>query len=232
MIDGEKCILLVEDENRLRRVLKDFFVIKGYSVLEAADGQEALEVFYDHNTDIDIVLLDWMLPVRDGIEVLKEIRKISETPVIMLTAKGTEQDQMKGFERGADDYLVKPFSNQIVLAHIEAVLKRSKSIVGSHMKVGVLEIDRESKTVKYKGVSVSLTMKEYEMLIYLVDHKGMNLSRESILDSVWGLSYEGDSRTVDTHIKQLRGKLPEHCNYIKTVYGLGYRFDETGDENE
>lgn len=231
MREGKKCILVVEDEYRLRRMLKDFFAIKHFSVLEAGDGEEAVETYFNHNAVIDVVLLDIMLPRLDGMEVLKEIRKTSDVPVIMLTAKGTEYDQVAGFEKGADDYLVKPFSNHVLLAHVEAVLKRGKAILAQKEQIGLLELDRTSRTVIANGTELSLTTKEYEMLIYLIDNRHVSIRRETILDNVWGLAYGGDQRTVDTHVKQLRGKLPKECSYIKTVYGFGYRFEETDEEN-
>lgn len=232
MKDGKKWILVVEDEHRLRRLLKDYFGIKGYGVLEAADGEEAVEKFFNYNAVIDLVLLDIMLPKLDGLEVLREIRKNSDVAVIMLTAKGTEHDQIAGFERGADDYLVKPFSNQVLLAHVEAVLKRGKTILSKKEQIGLLELDRDSRTVIADGKELSLTAKEYEMLLYFIDNRHVSIRREAILDNVWGLAYEGDQRTVDTHVKQLRAKLPDSCNYIKTVYGFGYRFEEADEENE
>lgn len=231
MKDGKKWVLIVEDEFRLRRMLKDFFGIKGYGVLEAADGEEAVEQFYNHNEVVDLVLLDVMLPKLDGFEVLKEIRKNSDTAVIMLTARGTEYDQVSGFEKGADDYIVKPFSTQVLLGHVEAVLKRGRTLLSKREKVGLLEVDRDSRQVIADGREISLTSKEYEVLLYFIDNRHVSIRRETILDNVWGLAYEGDQRTVDTHIKQLRGKLPESCSYIKTVYGFGYRFEETEEEN-
>lgn len=227
MKDGKKWILVVEDEERLRRLLKDYFNIKGYGVLEAADGEAAVEQFYNHNAMIDLVLLDLMLPKLDGMEVLREIRENSDVAVIILTAKGTEYDQVAGFERGADDYVVKPFSNQVLLAHVEAVLKRGRAVLTKRERVGLLEIDRDSRQVIADGQELSLTAKEYEVLLYFVDNRHVSIRREAILDNVWGLAYEGDPRTVDTHVKQLRGKLPGSCNYIKTVYGFGYRFEES-----
>ena len=230
MKDGKKWILVVEDEERLRRMLKDYFNIKGYGVLEAGDGEAAVEQFYNHNAMIDLVLLDIMLPKLDGMEVLREIRENSDVAVIILTAKGTEHDQVAGFERGADDYVVKPFSNQVLLAHVEAVLKRGMVVLNKRERVGLLEIDRDSRQVIADGRQLSLTAKEYEVLLYFVDNRHVSIRREAILDNVWGLAYEGDPRTVDTHVKQLRGKLPESCNYIKTVYGFGYRFEESDEK--
>ncbi len=227
MKNAKECILVVEDESRIRRMLYDFLNLKGYQVLQAADGEEALDIFYENNQYIDLILLDVMLPKVDGYEVLKEVRNISEVPVIMLTARDGEQDQVEGFRLGVDDYLLKPFYNAVLLGHIEAILKRSSvgTGKGKQQQVGLLTIDSENKRVFLEGEDICLTAKEYSLLTYLLDNQGVVVLRENILNQVWGYNYVGDTRTVDTHIKQLRAKLTSKCPYIKTVHGFGYRFE-------
>lgn len=226
MKNSKECILVVEDESRIRRMLKDFLTLKGYYVLQAEDGEEALDVFYENNQVIDLVLLDIMLPKLDGYGVLSEIRSMCQVPVIMLTAKDAEQDQVEGFELGADDYILKPFSNAVLLGHIEAVLKRSSVGVGrGKQQVGLLTIDSENKRVFLHDEDIGLTAKEYSLLAYFLDNPNVVVLRENILNQVWGYNYVGDTRTVDTHIKQLRSKLTGECAYIKTVHGFGYRFE-------
>lgn len=226
MKNSKECILVVEDESRIRRMLKDFLTLKGYYVLQAEDGEEALDVFYENNQVIDLVLLDIMLPKLDGYGVLSEIRSMCQVPVIMLTAKDAEQDQVEGFDLGADDYILKPFSNAVLLGHIEAVLKRSSVGVGrGKQQVGLLTIDSENKRVFLHDEDIGLTAKEYSLLAYFLDNPNVVVLRENILNQVWGYNYVGDTRTVDTHIKQLRSKLTGECAYIKTVHGFGYRFE-------
>ena len=227
MKNAKECIFIVEDESRIRRMLKDFLTLKGYYVLEAADGEEALEIFYENNQIIDLVLLDVMLPKLDGYGVLEDIRTMSEVPVIMLTARDSEQDQLDGFELGVDDYILKPFSNAVLLGHIEAVLKRSSDGVGSgkQQTIGLLRVDSENKRVFLHDKDIGLTAKEYSLLTYFLDNQNIVVLRENILNQVWGYNYVGDTRTVDTHIKQLRSKLTPECAYIKTVHGFGYRFE-------
>lgn len=232
MKNAKECIFIVEDESRIRRMLKDFLTLKGYFVLEAADGEEALEVFYENNQIIDLVLLDVMLPKLDGYGVLEDIRTMSEVPVIMLTARDSEQDQLDGFELGVDDYILKPFSNAVLLGHIEAVLKRSSVGVGSgkQQTIGLLRVDSENKRVFLHDKDIGLTAKEYSLLTYFLDNQNIVVLRENILNQVWGYNYVGDTRTVDTHIKQLRSKLTPECAYIKTVHGFGYRFEVPEEE--
>ena len=233
MKNAKECIFVVEDENRIRRMLKDFLSLKGYYVLEAADGEEALDLFYENNQIIDLILLDIMLPKLDGYEVLKDIRTMSEVPVIMLTARDSEQDQVDGFRLGVDDYICKPFSNAVLLGHIEAVLKRSSIGVGAgtSKQIGKLKVDSENKRVFLHDKDLGLTAKEYGLLTYFMDNPNIVVLRENILNQVWGYNYVGDTRTVDTHIKQLRSKLTTECAYIKTVHGFGYRF-EVPEEDE
>ncbi|HWT73841.1 MAG TPA: response regulator transcription factor [Mobilitalea sp.] len=221
MINGT--ILIAEDEARIRRMLKDFLSSCNYNVIEAEDGEQALELFYANNNKIDLILLDIMMPKKDGFGVLKEIRDISITPVIMLTAKSQEYDQLNGFRQGADDYITKPFSPVILLAHIEAVLKRCKNNMEDTLTVGDIIIDKVGMTVKVNNGRIYLTPKEYDLLLYLINNMDIVLSREQILNKVWNYDYLGDSRTVDTHIKQLRSKIG--TRYIQTIHGRGYRFE-------
>lgn len=219
-------ILVVEDEERIRRMLNDFFNSCQYEVLEAENGRKALEVFYANNSKIDIILLDVMLPYMDGFEVLSTIREVSLVPIIMVTAKGEEYDQLYGFKQGADDYISKPFSPTILLAHIEAVLKRcGNNEKKEKLKLGNVEVDEETMIVHVCDEVVELTPKEYDLLVFLMKNEKIVLNREKILNSVWNYDYTGDTRTVDTHVKQIRAKLTNKCNYIKTVHGIGYRFE-------
>lgn len=217
-------ILVCDDEERIRKIIKDFLISAGYKVFEAENGEDAIEVFMTQK-DISLIILDVMMPKTDGFEALKEIRKHSYVPVLMLTAKGEESDELKGFETGADEYISKPFRPRVLVARIEALLKRSKSIIGSEQAVGGLMINDAAHTVKSNGVLVELSFKEYELLKYFVKNRGIALSRDKILNNVWDFDYFGDERTVDTHVKKLRSKLGECGEYIKTVRGLGYKFD-------
>ncbi len=215
-------ILIAEDEARIRRMLKDFLISCHYKVLEAEDGLQALEVFYANNNRVDLILLDVMMPYKDGLEVLAEVREVSLVPVILLTAKSQEYDQLNGFKHGADDYITKPFSPALLLAHIEAVLKRCKDKADEIKYFGEIEIDKTGMIVRVNGKELYLTPKEYDLLIYMTDHCNSVLSREQILNDVWNYDYIGDGRTVDTHIKQLRSKLGTEV--IQTIHGRGYRF--------
>lgn len=217
-------ILVCDDEERIRKIIKDFLTSAGYKVFEAENGEDAIEVFMTQK-DINLIILDVMMPKTDGFEALKEIRKHSYVPVLMLTAKGEESDELKGFETGADEYISKPFRPRVLVARIEALLKRSKSIIGSEQAVGGLMINDAAHTVKSNGSLVELSFKEYELLKYFVKNRGIALSRNKILNNVWDFDYFGDERTVDTHVKKLRSKLGECGEYIKTVRGLGYKFD-------
>lgn len=231
MIDTKRCILIVDDEKKMLRVLKDFFTINDFYVLEAGDGEEAVNIFYENNAKIDLVLLDVMMPKLDGFQVLSEIRDASLVPVIMLTAKGEEYDQLLGFNSGADDYIQKPFSPSLLLARVEAVLKRIGKDKFSEITIGELTVNIEKRNVKVNGKRMELTPKEFDLLYYFILNKGLTLTREQILDSVWGYEFSGDTRTVDTHVKQLRSKLSEYSSYIKTIHRVGYQFEVEHEEN-
>ena len=214
-------ILVVDDESRMRKLVKDFLVKKQYKVLEAGDGEEAIEVFFG-NKDISLIILDVMMPKMDGWEVCKEIRKFSKVPIIMLTAKSEENDELKGFELGVDEYISKPFSPKILVARVDAILRRANKI-GADMTIeaGDIKIDKAAHIVKVKDKEIELSFKEFELLTYFIENKGIALSRENILNNVWNYDYFGDARTIDTHVKKLRSKLGDCGDYIKT----GYKFE-------
>ena len=218
-------ILVVDDESRMRKLVKDFLVKKQYKVLEAGDGEEAIEVFFG-NKDISLIILDVMMPKMDGWEVCKEIRKFSKVPIIMLTAKSEENDELKGFELGVDEYISKPFSPKILVARVDAILRRANKI-GADMTIeaGDIKIDTAAHIVKVKDKEIELSFKEFELLTYFIENKGIALSRENILNNVWNYDYFGDARTIDTHVKKLRSKLGDCGDYIKTVWGMGYKFE-------
>lgn len=219
-------ILVVDDEVRIRKLVRDFLLRKNYEVLEAGDGEEALDIFY-REKEISLVILDVMMPKMDGYQVCREIRESSEVPVIMLTAKSEEKDELNGFECGADEYIAKPFSPKILVARVEAILRRV--VLGekkeSILKVGVISIDKEAHSVHVNGVEIELSFKEFELLTYFMENAGIALSREKILNNVWDYDYFGDARTIDTHVKKLRSKLGEKGDYIKTIWGMGYKFE-------
>jgi DNA-binding response OmpR family regulator len=215
----------VDDEVKITKALRDFFNARGYRTLEAYDGGQALDVFYEHNTKIDLLLLDVMMPVADGFSVLKEIRRDSNVPAIMLTARAEEYDQITGFRHGADDYIPKPFSTSLLLARVEAVLKRAGRGPAGEIEIGPLRVNPARRFVSLDGERVELTPKEFDLLHCLVANRNRALTREQILNEVWGYAFEGDARTVDTHIKQLRGKLAACGECIKTVHRIGYRFE-------
>ncbi len=218
-------ILVVDDESRMRKLVKDFLVRYNYEVVEASNGEEAIDVFYD-DKDIDLIILDVMMPKRSGFDVLSEIRESSDVPVIMLTAKSEENDELGGFELGADEYITKPFSPKILMARVEAVIRRS---VGenevSRIEIGGIVIDKSAHQVSVDGKNIDLSFKEFELLVYFTENEGIALSREKILNNVWNYDYFGDARTIDTHVKKLRSKLGEKGNYIKTIWGIGYKFE-------
>ena len=218
-------ILVVDDESRMRKLVKDFLVKKQYKVLEAGDGEEAIEVFFG-NKDISLIILDVMMPKMDGWEVCKEIRKFSKVPIIMLTAKSEENDELKGFELGVDEYISKPFSPKILVARVDAILRRANKI-GADMTIeaGDIKIDKAAHIVKVKDKEIELSFKEFELLTYFIENKGIALSRENILNNVWNYDYFGDARTIDTHVKKLRSKLGDCGDYIKSVWGMGYKFE-------
>lgn len=217
-------ILLVDDEARMRKLVKDFLVKKGYVILEAGDGEETLEVFYKNN-DISLILLDVMMPKLDGFSVLREIRNVSKVPVIILTAKGEEEDELKGFELGVDEYISKPFSPKILSARVDALLRRANKLDDGVITAGNIEVNKTSHIVKVCGNPVELSYKEFELLVYFIENKGIALSREKILNNVWNYDYFGDARTIDTHVKKLRAKLTKDADYIKTIWGMGYKFE-------
>ncbi|WP_092559038.1 response regulator transcription factor [Anaeromicropila populeti] len=227
---SKKTILIAEDEIRIRRMLKDFLTSCNYIIMEAENGQQALNLFYAENSRLDMIILDVMMPVKDGFEVLAEIREVSSVPIIMLTAKSQEYDQLSGFKRGADDYITKPFSPVILRAHIEAVLRRSKTQPKQRVAYGPIVIDKESMRVTVQGNEVNLTPKEYDLLLFFTDNINIVLTRECLLNEVWSYDYLGGSRTVDTHIKQLRSKIG--TTFIQTIHGKGYRFEVSPCSNQ
>ena len=217
-------ILVVDDEARMRKLLKDFFATNGYEIIEAENGQKALELFSMHE-DLHLIILDVMMPVLDGWSTLRKIRETSKVPVIMLTARGEESDELFGFELGVDEYIAKPFSPKILVARVEALLKRCYPNINSVTDFDGIIIDTNAHTVTVDGTNADLSMKEFELLQYLIDNRGTALSRERILNAVWNYDYYGDSRTIDSHIKKLRKKLGKKGNHIETIRGLGYKFE-------
>ena len=218
-------ILVVDDENRMRKLVRDFLVKKDYLVVEAEDGEKALEMFYKDNS-IALIILDVMMPKMDGWQVCSEIRKTSKDPIIMLTAKSEELDELQGFALGVDEYISKPFSPKIFVARVDAILRRTNKLVeGGIIKIGNISIDKLAHQVKVKDKVVELSFKEFELLLYFVENKGIALSRENILNAVWSYDYFGDARTIDTHVKKLRAKLTSDADYIKTIWGMGYKFE-------
>ena len=217
-------ILVVDDEARMRKLLKDFLSTSGYEIYEAENGQKALDIFDMHN-DMSLIILDVMMPILDGWSTLRELRKISKVPVIMLTARGQESDELFGFELGVDEYISKPFSPKILVARVEALLKRCYAVNEMITSFDGIEINQNAHIVTVDGVNADLTMKEFELLEFLINNKGVALSREKILNHVWNYDYYGDSRTIDSHIKKLRKKLGKKGDHIETVRGLGYKFE-------
>lgn len=217
-------VLVADDEYRIRKLLADFLVREGYKVIEAADGEETIDVLFNTKTKIDLVILDVMMPKYDGWFVLERIREFSTVPVVMLTARSDEYDQLKGFKLGADDYVTKPFSPSVLMARINKILKRDRTDI-SELQFGVVRMSLASREVFIEGTKTELTPKEFELLRYFIDNKGIALSRDKILNAVWNYDYFGDLRTVDTHIKQLRAKLGHYSYYISTVRSIGYRLD-------
>ena len=219
-------ILIADDESRLRKLVRDYLTRENYDVIEAADGEEALELFY-REPKIDLIIIDIMMPKHNGYEVCKEIRQTSKVPILMLTAKGEEADVLQGFDIGADEYITKPFSPRILVARINAVLRRTSDGDGEDgkMEVAGICIDKNAHVVTIDGKEIALSVKEFELLSYFVQNEGIALSRETILNNVWNYDYFGDARTIDTHVKKLRSKLGEKGNLIKTVWGMGYKFE-------
>ena len=220
-----KYILVVDDESRMRKLLNDFLVAKGYHILEAEDGEKAIEVFEENKNKIKLILLDVMMPKLDGWSVLRKIRQDSNVPVIMLTARGEEQDELFGFELGVDEYISKPFSPKILVARVEAILKRVYGDIKEVKDYDGIAIDQEGRTVKVDGKPIDLSLREYELLKYLLDNENIALSRDKILNNVWNYDYYGDSRTIDSHIKKIRHKLGKKGKYIETIRGIGYKFE-------
>ena len=226
---NELKVLVVDDESRMRKLVKDFLVKKDFEVLEAANGQEAVDIFFA-DKDIDLVILDVMMPQMDGWQVCKEIRQYSKVPIIMLTAKSDERDELLGFDLGVDEYISKPFSPKILVARVEAILRRSgSSLAGEKLVAGGIELDVSAHEVRMDGTLVELSYKEFELLNYFIINQGVALSREKILNNVWNYDYFGDARTIDTHVKKLRSKLGKKGEYIKTIWGMGYKFEVTED---
>ena len=218
-------ILVVDDESRMRKLVKDFLVKKDFDVLEAADGEAAVDVFYAER-DISLVILDVMMPKMDGSEVCRGIRKNSKVPIIMLTAKSDERDALLGFELGVDEYISQPFSPKILTARVDAIIRRAYMVDSSEiLKEGPIELDKAAHTVKINGEEIDLSFKEFELLLYFIDNKGIALSREKILNNVWNYDYFGDARTIDTHVKKLRKKMGESGDLIKTIWWMGYKFE-------
>ena len=218
-------ILVVDDESRMRKLVKDFLGREGFQVMEAGDGQEAIELFYE-NKDIALIILDVMMPHMDGWQTCREIRKDSKVPIIMLTARSDERDELQGFELGVDEYISKPFSPKILVARVNAILRRTNAISRDNiLSVNGIEIDKDAHIVKIDGAEIDLSFKEFELLAYFMENKGIALSREKILNNVWNYDYFGDARTIDTHVKKLRSKMGEKGDYIKTIWGIGYKFE-------
>lgn len=218
-------ILVVDDESRMRKLVRDFLIKKGFEVLEAADGEEAVELFF-RDKEIALIILDIMMPKMDGWQVCREIRKQSKLPIIMLTAKGDERDELLGFQLGVDEYISKPFSPKILVARVEALLRRANVLnVTEQIETGGILIDKAAHRVIIDGKDIELSFKEFELLTYFVENQGIALSREKILNNVWNYDYFGDARTIDTHVKKLRSKMGEKGEYIKTIWGMGYKFE-------
>ena len=217
-------VLVVDDEARMRKLVRDFLTVKGFLVVEAGDGEEAIDIFFEQK-DIALILLDVMMPKMDGWEVCRTIRKYSQVPIIMLTARGEEQDELQGFSLGVDEYISKPFSPKILVARVEAILRRSSTMSQEVIDVGGIHIDKSAHQVLVDGKNVDLSYKEFELITYFAENQGIALSREKILNNVWNYDYFGDARTIDTHVKKLRSKLGDKGDYIKTIWGMGYKFE-------
>lgn len=219
-------ILVVDDESRMRKLVKDFLARENYDIIEAADGKEALDIFYA-DKDIALIILDVMMPEINGFEVCKEIRETSNIPIVMLTARGEEKDELNGFKLGVDEYVSKPFSPKILVARVNALLKRSlgEKCDDDIIDVGGIIINKIAHTVTIDDVEIDLSFKEFELLLYFATNQGVALNREKILNNVWNYDYFGDARTIDTHVKKLRSKLNNKGSYIKTIWGIGYKFE-------
>ncbi len=220
-------ILVVDDEQRMRKLVKDFLTKQDFVVLEAADGEEAVDIFLE-NKDIALVILDVMMPKMDGWQTCREIRQYSKVPIIMLTARGEERDELRGFELGVDEYISKPFSPKILVARVQALLRRTNASAEEVLESGGILLNRSAHEVLIDGEKVELSFKEFELLSYFMENKDIALSRERILNHVWDYDYFGDARTIDTHVKKLRSKMGKYGGYIKTIWGMGYKFDISG----
>ena len=217
-------VLVVDDESRMRKLVKDFLLRQNYEVIEAENGEEAVDTFFAMK-DIALIILDVMMPKMDGWQVCREIRQYSKVPIIMLTAKSDERDELMGFELGVDEYISKPFSPKILVARVEAILRRTAASDGDIMEVAGIVLDKAAHEIRIEGVPLELSVKEFELLTYFMLNKGVALSREKILNNVWNYDYFGDARTIDTHVKKLRSKMGEKGDYIKTIWGMGYKFE-------
>ena len=218
-------ILVVDDESRMRKLVRDFLVKSDYDVLEASNGEEAMELFYT-NKDLSLIILDVMMPKMDGWQVCSEIRTVSKIPIIMLTAKFSEEDQLRGYQLKVDEYISKPFSPKVLVARVEAILRRSMpETVTKKLTLDGIEVDKDAHRVNIDGKEIELSYKEFELLTYFMEHQGIALSRENILNNVWNYDYFGDARTIDTHVKKLRSKMGEKGDLIKTVWGMGYKLE-------
>ncbi|MEI3176314.1 MAG: response regulator transcription factor [Lachnospiraceae bacterium] len=217
-------VLVVDDESRMRKLVSDFLTKKDFVVVEAGDGEEAVDLFFEQK-DISLIIMDVMMPKMDGYEAVKTIRQYSQVPIIMLTAKSEERDELQGFQLGIDEYISKPFSPKILVARVEALLRRSGTVKTDSVQVGGIVLDKAAHQVTVDGKPVDLSFKEFELLTYFVENQGIALSRENILNHVWNYDYFGDARTIDTHVKKLRSKLGSKGDYIKTVWGMGYKFE-------
>ncbi len=217
-------ILVVDDESRMRKLVHDFLSKSNYDVIEAEDGEAACDLFFEQK-DIELIILDVMMPKMDGWQVCKEIRQYSTVPIIMLTAKSDERDELLGFELGVDEYISKPFSPKVLVARVEAILRRAGTTAAETTEIGGIVLDKSAHQVYVDGAPIDLSVKEFELLAYFIDNKGVALSRERILNNVWNYDYFGDARTIDTHVKKLRSKMGDKGDYIKTIWGMGYKFE-------
>lgn len=217
-------ILVVDDESRIRKIIRDFLVREGYVVCEAEDGEAALDIFCSNN-DIDLIIMDVMMPKMDGWQLCKEVRKLSKVPILMLTAKSEEQDELKGFELGVDEYISKPFSPKILTARVNALLRRTTGDSEEILDIAGITVNKIAHTVTIDGKEIDLSFKEFELLTYFMENRGIALSREKILNNVWNYDYYGDARTIDTHVKKLRSKMGEKGKFISTIWGMGYKFE-------
>lgn len=217
-------VLVVDDESRMRKLVKDFLLRNGYDVIEAENGEQAVDLFFEQK-DIALIILDIMMPKMDGWQTCREIRKFSKIPIIMLTAKSDEKDELLGFELGVDEYISKPFSPKILVARVEAILRRSIKVEEDVVDIGGIIINQSAHEVRIDGSSIDLSVKEFELLTYFITNRGVALSREKILNNVWNYDYFGDARTIDTHVKKLRSKLGDKGDYIRTIWGMGYKFE-------